>query len=92
MIEKHVATAIKALIFSPAAHTATVYVSPTYTVRATRRRFKGPKRKAPKSIDIVLTMGRPNAAARDFIKLATRAHERFPIRRPQLSGLRPCAK
>lgn len=62
---------------------ATKYLSPTLTVRASRRRVNGrvPRRG---SVDVVLTIGRPNHAARAFARAAKKAGEPFPVRKVQI--------
>ena len=59
---------------------ATKYLSPNLIVRGTRRA----KPNLRNNIDIVLTIGRPNYAERQFIKLAKKTGEKFPIRKVQL--------
>ena len=80
-----VVAAVRTLI-SAQAHTATVYLSPQLTVRATRTLQQG---KIPTGrlsrLDIALTIGRPNYRAQRFIKQAKAAGEPFPIRHPQLT-------
>lgn len=68
------------------AHTATVFLSDRRTVTATRLRYRG--RPDRHTFEARLTIGRPNYRGRQFIRLAQRAGERFPIRRVQLSGVR----
>lgn len=83
-IDKAVAKSVRALI-SNDAHVATVYLSETQTVRATRVLLKGriPRGRVSR-YDISLTIGRPNFRARAFIKKAKTAGEPFPIRKVQL--------
>lgn len=57
---------------------ATVYVAPDLVVKATRRHRP---RKNSGSIEMVVTVGVPNYAEREFIKQAKRAGEPFPIKR-----------
>ena len=63
------------------AYRATKYLSPKLIIRATRRRYKG-KIKDP--FEVVLTMGKPNYAEREFIKKSKKAGESFPIKKTQL--------
>lgn len=69
------------------AHTATLYVSEKLTVRVTRRMFgaKGRRRFDSRSVDLVVTVGRPNYDARAFIRSAKKAGEPFPVRKIQLT-------
>lgn len=66
---------------------ATKYISPDYVVKATRKRF-GAKRN-PDNLnegicEICLTLGRPNYAEREFIKLCKKAKEKFPVKKIQV--------
>lgn len=60
---------------------ATKYVSPSMVVKATAR-YK--PRRGARSCEIVVTVGTPNYAERDFIRDAKKAGERFPLRRVQV--------
>lgn len=78
---------------------ATKYLAPNHIVRATRKNYKhkgGPK---DTTIEIILTIGRPNYAEREFVKVCKKAGEPFPVKKIQLrmpmkkkSGLKPRAK
>lgn len=59
--------------------TATKYLSPSMTVRATRvsKHDKG-------RISYVVSVGKPNYLERKFIKLLKKAGEPFPVRKVQL--------
>lgn len=59
---------------------ATVFRSPTLTVRATRRWKHG----RDFHNEIMLTIGRPNFAEREFIRDCQKAGEPFPVRKIQL--------
>lgn len=63
------------------AHTAIKYVSPKEVVKATRRLSLGRIRKNETNVDVVLTAGRPNYAAREFIKKLVKAGEPFPVKK-----------
>jgi len=73
------------MLWATGARSATVYLTERLTVRATR--VGKPDRRARQE-NVRLTIGRPNYAARAFIRLATRAGETFPIRKVQLTGAR----
>ena len=60
---------------------ATKYLSPSLTIKGTRRHKS---RLDERNIEIVLTVGPPNYAEREFIKKAQRAGEPFPIRNVQM--------
>jgi len=78
---------------------ATKYLAPNHIVRATRKRYSlmnGPKQS---TIEITLTIGKPNYAEREFVKACKKAGEPFPVKKVQLrfaaptkSGLKPRAK
>lgn len=62
------------------AHTATKYLSPTLTVKATRLSHGGrPPSKRDRYATIILTIGAPNYRERAFIKAWLKAGERFPV-------------
>lgn len=86
LVKKATAKAIWSVLRNQA-HTSTVFVSPNFTVRATRTLRKG-QIPPPKDTEVTIQVGRPNYHARSFIKLAKKAGETFPIRRPQLTYTR----
>ena len=63
------------------AYKATKYVSPRFTVKATRR-HKLDKR--DRIQEFVVTLGAPNFLERNFIKTLEKAGEPFPVRKIQL--------
>lgn len=63
------------------ARRATKYSSPRFVARATRRHK--PDRRNSRT-EFVVTIGAPNYREREFIKLAQKAKETFPISRIQL--------
>lgn len=77
---------------------ATKYIAPNHIVRATRKSYKyrgGPK----DNFEIMLTIGKPNYAEREFVKKCKKAGEPFPVKKVQLrfpmkkkTGLKPRAK
>lgn len=60
---------------------ATAYISPGYTIKATRR-YKYDGRN--KTIEMCLTIGRPNYREKEFIKKCIKAGEPFPVKRIQI--------
>lgn len=74
-------------LLNSGAKTATAYVSEKLVVRIARRTFRN-KHRGAEPIALVVTIGRPNHAARTFIKTAKRAGEPFPIRKAQLTFAR----
>lgn len=65
---------------------ATAYISPTLVAKATRRGKLSHSSLMPRkdNIEMVVTVGRPNYAERQFIKLCKKAGESFPIKKIQL--------
>lgn len=66
-------------LFTTGARKATKYLAPNQTLKVTRQH----PRKG-RGDTVLVTMGRPNYAERQFIKMARKAGEPFPIRKPQL--------
>lgn len=60
---------------------ATKFLSPTQVVRTTRI-------KKNNNISIMLTVGKPNFAEREFIKKCKKASEPFPVKKVQLKSLK----
>lgn len=61
---------------------ATAYIAPNFTIRVVRQ---GRPRKGARTETFVVTYGKPNYAARQFIAACRRAGEPFPVKRPQLT-------
>lgn len=59
----------------------TKILSEKLTVKMTRRLYGGKIDGRERRIDIVLTIGVPNFAERQFIKKAKKAREPFPVKR-----------
>ena len=72
------------MLLDTEAKKATKYVSPVFVVTATRKVYGGKINKRDKSVDIVLKIGKPNFAEREFIKLCKEAKEPFPVKRIQI--------
>jgi hypothetical protein len=66
------------------AKTATKYISEKLTIRASRKLLKGKIPPSNSNIDVVLTIGRPNFEAREFIKQCKKDGEKFPVKKIQL--------
>jgi hypothetical protein len=77
-----IARTVRALVENDA-RIATLYVSPKLTVRASRTLFSDWFSR--KQLNINLTIGPPNYAARQFIKTALKAKEPFPVKKIQLT-------
>jgi hypothetical protein len=77
-LEKYGAAVLRSLQAS-GARVATKYVSPQKVIRATRRSYRRGNN-APRPLEIMLTVGKPNYEERDFVGWCTRAGEKFPIR------------
>lgn len=71
---------------------ATKFVSPKLIIRATRSRYRGRLTRKGDNIDITLTIGRPNYAEREFIKVCQKANEPFPLKKVQLKLYNPPKK
>jgi len=69
---------------------ATKYISPKLIVRAVRKQFH--KRIQKGNIEIYLTIGKPNWAEREFVKLCQKAKEPFPLKNIQLKLYNPIKK
>lgn len=67
------------------AKTATKYVSEKLTIRASRKLYGGKLPPKGSNEEIVLTIGRPNFEAREFIKKCKKAGEKFPVKKIQLT-------
>ena len=83
-----VTACIAAILTAPTApdvYRATKYLTPDFVVKVTARRF-GKKRElvTTQSLDLVVTLGRPNFRERAFVKGVLRAGEPFPVRKVQL--------
>lgn len=64
---------------------ATKYVSPTLVYKATARHRI---RRGARTVEMVVTIGKPNYAEREFIKVAKKAGETFPIKKVQIKAWR----
>ena len=77
---------IEALLINKASK-ATMYLSPKEIIRVTRTRFTNPKSGKKYfergNVELTLTIGKPNYAEREFIKLCLKAKEPFPIKKIQ---------
>lgn len=69
-------------LYVDGAKTATIYLSPSFTVKATRRLYKG--RPSRYKFEAIVTAGKPNYRERLFIKDCKKAGVRFPIKKVQL--------
>jgi hypothetical protein len=74
------------IILGGGAIQATKYFSDILIVRARRRLFGGKITKG--NVEIVLTIGKPNYAEREFIKLCKKAKEPFPVKKIQVKMLK----
>lgn len=67
------------------AYQAVKYIDEDMTAKATRRRYKCIKGGFdPRHFEVLLTVGKPNASEREFIKKCRKAREPFPIKKIQL--------
>ena len=65
----------------------TKYLSDKLIIRATRRVYKCSSY-ASDPIEILITVGRPNAREQEFIKQCKRAGEPFPVKKIQVKFMR----
>jgi hypothetical protein len=82
-MNKFISDVISALLGS-SARSATKYVSDKLTIRASRKLYKGKLPRKGSNEEIILTIGRPNYEARQFIKMCKKAGESFPVKKIQL--------
>jgi hypothetical protein len=59
----------------------TKYISPDFTIKATRRLYNKKIDGRCKRIEILLTLGPPNYVERKFIKSLIKAKEPFPVKK-----------
>lgn len=70
------------------ARRATKFLSEKLVVKATRKLFQGKVDRRSSSVDIVLTVGPPNYAEREFIKRCKTVGEPFPVKKIQIKWLK----
>lgn len=78
-----VSKTVKAVLANEA-HRAVNFIAPNYIIRATRVLYNGKLPRRGSNVEVVLTIGRPNYLEREFIKVAKKAGEPFPIKKIQL--------
>ena len=66
--------------------TISKFMAPDSVIRVSRRinPRKSKSRAVPQSETFIVTLGKPNYEARQFIKLCKQAGEPFPVKRPQI--------
>ena len=69
------------LLWEGRARQAVKYLSPAFVIKATRR---NPLDRRAKTMEVVVTIGRPGYREREFIKQCQRAKEPFPVKKIQL--------
>lgn len=74
------AQVVDSVVINPNIKTARKYLAPNLVVKATRH---GKFDARSHSQNIVLTVGRPDYKAREFIKTARKAGQQFPIQKLQ---------
>ena len=62
---------------------ATKYISPKLIIRATRKRYRS-KIDLRQPFEVMLTMGKPNYAEREFIQECKRSGVSFPVKKIRL--------
>jgi hypothetical protein len=77
-------------ILTDRVRSAVKYVSPSHVVKATRKLYRGKIYK--RQVDIVVTIGKPNYAEREFVKFCKTAQEPFPVPDIQLKFVKRSPK
>ena len=80
LVTKAVVGKVVSTLIATESKKATAYLSPRLTVKAIRVAFDGRIDHRDRRADIRLTIGKPNAKERRFIRDAQRAGEPFPIK------------
>jgi hypothetical protein len=75
------------MLLEQRARKVTAYLSPTLTVKASRRLFGKRIDNRSTRADIILTIGAPNYEERKFIALCKKAGEPFPVKKLQIKHL-----
>ncbi len=83
IIDKAADQCVRAIIYGGAIK-ATKYISEKLTVKATRKLYGKKRRPSQKSLEVILTAGKPNYEERAFIKKLKKAGEPFPVKKVQL--------
>jgi hypothetical protein len=81
---KSVVAKVVETLLDQGAKRVTAFLSPTLTVKATRKLFGKRIRKGLGAINVSLTIGRPNYAERKFIRDCQKAGEPFPVKKLQI--------
>jgi len=79
---KKVVSQVVDILISTEAKSAIKYIDEKTAVKATRKTFKGKIQKG--NIKIILTIGKLNYEAREFIKKCKKSGEPFPVKKVQL--------
>lgn len=66
------------------AYKAVAYVDEKLKIQASRKLFKGKLSDKKGSLEILLTIGKPNYQQREFVKQCKKADEPFPVKKIQL--------
>lgn len=83
-MKKYYSDLVEIIINKPTVIKATKYIGPKEIVRAVRQTYKKFKPRKGENIQITLTIGKPNYAEREFIKLCQKVKEPFPVAGVQL--------
>jgi len=87
LLAKSVSSVVLQIILTNDTKMATKYISEKFVINATRKLSQGKIDKRSKEIDIVLKIGRPNFAEREFIKNCKMAGEPFPVKNIQIKKI-----
>lgn len=63
---------------------ATKYISPTEVVSVQRKSYGNKIDRRDQSIELIVKIGKPNYAEREFIRQCKKAGEPFPVKKVQL--------
>ena len=66
---------------------ATKYISPKEVLRVTRRRYLHSSKSFVSHIELVINVGRPNYAEKEFIKKLVKTKVPFPVKKIQLKAI-----
>jgi hypothetical protein len=83
---------VRLLLDTPTARKVTLYLSPTLTVKASRKLYEGDKERGRYSTrvtraDVQLTIGAPNYQERRELKLLKKVCEPFPVKKLYIKHL-----
>lgn len=87
MLDKDIGKVVNAVLENKNARNAVKYFSDKEVISASRVIYGGRIDSRDKSVTIVVKIGKPNFAQREFIKLCKKAKEPFPVKMIQIKYL-----